>query len=53
MSAEIVIDIPPVEEWTMKQLKYVCKHHKVKGYTRMNREQLIEAVKAILENLNK
>ncbi|ENQ3106543.1 hypothetical protein SAMN04488168_101407 [Bacillus sp. 491mf] len=52
MSEEtIVINIPPVEEWTMKDLKYVCKHNKIKGYTKMDREQLVQHVKEVIKNM--
>lgn len=49
MSEEtIVINIPPIEKWTMKELKYVCRHNKVKGYTKMEHKQLVQSVKEIL-----
>lgn len=47
----IVINIPPIEKWTMKELKYVCKHNKVKGYTKMERKQLVQCVKKILGHI--
>ncbi|MCJ8008917.1 hypothetical protein ACFFF5_21115 [Lederbergia wuyishanensis] len=47
---QIIIEIPPVESWTLKDLKYTCRRNKVKGYTTMNREQLISSVKEILKN---
>ena len=47
----VTIRVPSVESWTLKELKYCCKNHKVKGYTKMNRDQLIKAVKEILNNL--
>lgn len=47
----IVINIPPVEEWPMKQLKSVCRHNKIKGYTKMNREHLVQHVKVILGHI--
>ncbi|WP_420974180.1 hypothetical protein [Bacillus thuringiensis] len=49
MSEEtITINIPPVEEWTLKNLKSVCKHNKVKGYTKMEHKQLVQCVKKFL-----
>lgn len=49
MSEEtIVINIPPVEEWTLRNLKSVCRHNKIKGYTKMERDQLVQCVKGIL-----
>lgn len=54
MSEEtITINIPPVEEWTLKNLKSVCKHNKVKGYTKMERKQLVQCVKKILGHIKK
>ncbi|WP_197078009.1 MULTISPECIES: hypothetical protein [unclassified Bacillus (in: firmicutes)] len=47
----IVIDIPPVEEWTLRDLKSVCQHNKIKGYTKMDREQLIYHVRVILGHI--
>lgn len=47
----VTIRVPSVESWTLKELKYCCKNNKVKGYTKMNKEQLVVAVKKILENL--
>lgn len=49
---EPVIVIPPVETWTLKDLKFTCSHNKVKGYTRMSRDELIAAVKEIIKNLD-
>ena len=48
---KVTIKVPGVEEWTLKELRYCCKNHKVKGYTKMNKEQLVAAVKEILNNL--
>lgn len=47
----MVIRIPPVEEWTLKDLKYTCRHHKVKGYTKMSKDQLIIEVKKIIQRI--
>ncbi|MBJ8030709.1 hypothetical protein [Bacillus cereus group sp. N21] len=49
----IVINIPRVEEWTLRNLKSVCRHNKIKGYTKMNREQLVQCVKEILGHIKK
>ncbi|WP_176546799.1 hypothetical protein [Bacillus pseudomycoides] len=52
MSKEtVVINIPSVEEWPMKQLKSVCRHNKIKGYTKMTREQLMHHVRVILGHM--
>lgn len=49
----VVIKMPSVENWEIKELKYTCKHNKIKGYTKMNRDQLIHEVKKIIVNINK
>ncbi|WP_180232031.1 Ish1 domain-containing protein [Bacillus cereus] len=44
----ITINIPSVEKWTLRDLKSVCRHHKINGYAKMNRDQLIVHVREIL-----
>ncbi|MBY0129140.1 hypothetical protein H0177_02530 [Bacillus cereus] len=44
----ITINIPPVEKWTLRDLKSVCRHCKIKGYAKMSRDQLIVQVREIL-----
>lgn len=46
-----VINIPGVEEWTLTSLRYTCKMNKVKGYTKMNKEELKKAVQKILDKM--
>lgn len=46
-----VINIPAIDTWTDKELNYPLKKNKIKCYTKMTREQKIEAVKAILKNI--
>jgi hypothetical protein len=46
----IVINIPAIDTWPITHLRNACKRNKVKGYTKMDRVQLIEAVKEILKN---
>lgn len=46
----VVINIPAVETWPITHLRGACKRNKVKGYTKMNRDQLVEAVKTIMKN---
>lgn len=53
MSEPIVIKIPAVTEWTLKELRYACKHNKVKGYTKMDRDELIVEVNEIISKFNK
>ena len=47
----VIVSIPPVEEWPLKQLKSVCRHNKIKGYTKMDREELVKNVKEIIKNM--
>lgn len=48
----IVINIPAVDTWNITDLRYTCKRNKVKGYTKMSREELISEVKRIVANFN-
>lgn len=48
---EVVIKIPGVESWSITQLRYCCKNNKVKGYTKMDKLELVSKVKEILNNL--
>ena len=49
----VTIKIPGVSEWTTSELRRCCKGSRVKGYTKMNREQLIEAVNDIIRKSRK
>lgn len=49
----VIINIPSVDTWTLTSLRYACKKNKVKGYTKMNRNQLVEEVKAIISRFSK
>ncbi|MEH6848582.1 hypothetical protein [Bacillus pseudomycoides] len=44
----ITINIQPVEKWTLRDLKSVCRHNKIEGYAKMSREQLVNHVREIL-----
>ncbi|MGE7650503.1 hypothetical protein ACQKM1_22410 [Peribacillus frigoritolerans] len=44
----IIINIPSVENWSKTDLLYTCKKNKIKGYTRMSKDQLIVEVKKII-----
>ena len=46
----IIINIPSVDSWTITDLRYTCRRNKVKGYTKMDREQLIIEVRKIIQN---
>ena len=47
----VIINIPGVHTWTKTDLLYTCKKNKVKGYTRMDKPQLIEEVKKIISGM--
>jgi len=46
----IVINIPAVGTWTITDLRHTCRKNKVKGYTKMDRDQLIVEVNNIITN---
>ena len=50
---KIVIEIPSVDTWNITALRGACKRNKVKGYTKMDKEQLVEAVKGIIANMGR
>lgn len=49
----IIIHMPKIEDWTITSLRNTCKKNKVKGYTKMNKEQLIIEVKNIINKIKK
>lgn len=53
MSEEIVetFSIPPVKDWTLTDLKYACKNNNVKGYSKMNKGQLVEVVEGLFAQM--
>lgn len=46
----VTIRIPKVEDWNITSLRYCCKNNKVKGYSKMSREQLIKEVLKIIKD---
>lgn len=52
-STPVTIHIPSVDSWTITDLRYTCRRNKVKGYTAMDREQLIEEVKKVINKFKK
>lgn len=49
----IIIQMPKVEDWAISHLRKACKKNKVKGYTKMTKEQLVEAVKQIIKEFDR
>ncbi|MEG3040866.1 MAG: hypothetical protein RR891_02605 [Clostridium sp.] len=47
LNDEVTINIPSVQDWNVTQLRYCCKKNKVKGYTTMTKEQMVDEVKKI------
>lgn len=50
-SDKVSIRIPGIHEWSLSDLKKCCKKNGVKGYTKMSKEELQEAVKGIIRNI--
>lgn len=48
----VTIKMPKLEDWPITQLRKTCKKNKVKGYTKMTKEQLVEAVRQILDDFH-
>jgi hypothetical protein len=46
----VIINIPGPEEWPITHLRNCCKKNKVKGYTKMTREELVVEVRKIISN---
>ena len=49
---KVSIRIPGINEWSLSDLKKCCKGNKVKGYTKMSKEQLQEAVREIVKSIS-
>ena len=50
LSEPIIINMPSIDSWNITALRYTCRKNKVKGYIKMDREQLIIEVKKIIHN---
>lgn len=48
----VTIQLPKLEDWPISHLRKACMKNKVKGYTTMNKEQLVEAVRKIFKELD-
>jgi len=48
---EVALNIPAVDTWPITHLRKCCKKNKIKGYTKMDREQLVQAVKKFIDSL--
>ncbi len=48
----VTIKIPAIEEWPISHLRRACQKNKVKGYSKMNKEQLVVEVKNIIDKFN-
>lgn len=47
----VIIEVPNIENWTIKELRYTCKHNKIKGYSKMSREQMIVQINEIINKV--
>jgi len=53
MSEKVIINIPSIDSWTITDLRFTCRKNKIKGYSKMSREELIEEVKKIINKFKK
>lgn len=49
----IIIDMGKLEDWPISHLRKACKKNKVRGYTKMSKDQLIQEVRKILDKFQK
>lgn len=49
MTKKVVINVPAIDTWPITHLRNACKRNKIKGYTKMDREQLVAEVEGILK----
>lgn len=50
-NTKVIIKVPIVSEWSISELRKCCKKHKVKGYTKMDRVQLVTAAHEIIDKI--
>jgi len=50
VSEPVIIKIPKIEEWPITHLRKCCQKNKVPGYTKMSRDELVQAVKKIVND---
>ena len=48
----VTIELPSLEEWPISHLRKACKKNKVKGYSKMSKDELVEAIKQLLRGLD-
>jgi|GEM_PF-3193542 len=48
----VTIELPSLEEWPISHLRKACKKNKVKGYSKMSKEELVKAVRRILREFD-
>lgn len=53
MSEPIIIDMGKLEDWPITHLRNACKKNKVPGYSKMSKEELVQAVRGILDKFQK
>ena len=49
----VMIDMGKIEDWPISHLKMACKKNKVKGYTKMSKDELVIAVRNIIDSYSK
>lgn len=52
-SQTIIIDMGRLEDWPITHLRRTCQKNKIKGYSKMSKEDLVLAVREILKKFHK
>jgi hypothetical protein len=47
----VVINIESIDDWTITSLRKACAKNHVKGYTKMDKSQLVDEVKKLFADL--
>lgn len=45
----VILDMGKLEDWPITHLRRACQRNKIKGYTSMNRDELVAAVRGIIQ----
>lgn len=45
----VILDMGKLEDWPISHLRRACQRNKVKGYTTMNKDELVAAVRDIIQ----
>jgi hypothetical protein len=45
----VILDMGKLEDWPITHLRRACQRNQIKGYSRMNRDELVAAVRGIIQ----